>query len=27
VAQNDDEALGDLLEGIQTVSAAWRQLR
>ena len=27
VAQNDAEALADLLEGILTVSAAWRQLR
>lgn len=27
VAQNDGEALADLLEGVLTVSAAWRQLR
>lgn len=27
VAQNDEAALGELLDGIQTVSAAWRQLR
>ncbi|WP_293701108.1 MULTISPECIES: flagellar export chaperone FliS [unclassified Sphingopyxis] len=27
VAQNDGEALADLLDGVLTVSAAWRQLR
>ncbi|MBU0824533.1 MAG: flagellar protein FliS [Alphaproteobacteria bacterium] len=27
VAQNDGEALTDLLDGVLTVSAAWRQLR
>lgn len=27
VAQNDCEALADLLDGVLTVSAAWRQLR
>ncbi|MDR6833478.1 MULTISPECIES: flagellar protein FliS [unclassified Sphingopyxis] len=27
VAQNDGEALSDLLDGVLTVSAAWRQLR
>lgn len=27
VAQNDGEALADLLDGVRTVSAAWRQLR
>lgn len=27
VAQNDEAALGELLDGIQTVSTAWRQLR
>jgi flagellar protein FliS len=27
VAQNDGEALADLLDGVMTVSAAWRQLR
>ncbi len=27
VAQNDGEALADLLDGVLTISAAWRQLR
>ena len=27
VAQNDGEALAELLDGVLTVSAAWRQLR
>jgi flagellar protein FliS len=27
VAQNDGESLADLLDGVLTVSAAWRQLR
>mgnify|MGYP001218426355 FL=1 len=27
VAKNDGEALSDLLEGVLTISAAWRQLR
>ncbi|PZQ24193.1 MAG: flagellar protein FliS [Sphingopyxis macrogoltabida] len=27
VAANDEAALGELLDGIETVSAAWRQLR